>query len=85
MCPKSQRDLLLVLTIIGSSICLLLIVWGIFLVADDFPSISAEVVSGNYKALLTRARWNLPQSVFSGIVFIGTWLSYRRYHKLTLG
>ena len=85
MSSKTQRDAFLLLTVIGSFLCLALIALGAFLVIEERHSIISEIATGDGNALIGRVQSNMPLSVFASSVFVGTWFSYRRYHKLTFG
>ena len=72
----------LVLTITGIFMSLAFIVFSAFYVVNDWRSIASEIGAVNVGAWLDRMRTQLSGSLFGGLIFIGTFFSYRRYHKL---
>lgn len=85
MSQSTQREVFLVLTVGGAFLCLVFIAAGAFSVVDDWRSVASEIRTGNTATLLGRMKTQVLFSMLGGTTFIGTFLSYRRYHKLAFG
>jgi len=80
---KIHREFFLLGTILGTFLCLLVIFLGAIFAVRHGGYVAAEIVAGDSAALLARVESLLPLSLFGSVIFVGTWLCYRRYHKLT--
>jgi hypothetical protein len=82
MSTKPQCDLFLLLTIIGSFLCMaLMFLAGMFLL-EERREIFAEIARGDMEALLSHLKQFGLLPFAGGFVFVGTFFAYRRYQKL---
>ena len=82
MSKRMQRDLFLMLTVIGSFLSLSIIFLGVAVTEHSAHQIMTEITRRDTNALIAITKSMLPLSVLGGGVFVGTWVSYRRYQKL---
>lgn len=78
----AQRDLFLVLTIVGSFICTILVLLGGVYLLKVRRQITSDLAAGNLNGLLNHFQSIGPISFGGGLVFLATFFSYRRYQRL---
>jgi sterol desaturase/sphingolipid hydroxylase (fatty acid hydroxylase superfamily) len=83
MSKNEQRDLFLVLTVVGLFASFVIIVGSTVLVIGIGKAVLGEIKAWNTPALFERLRVSWPASVIASLVLLGTFFSYRCYHRLT--
>ena len=82
MTKKTQREVFLSMTIIGSFLTLFLLLFGAIWAVQAAPQVFAELGAGNRTGLAERVTKIFPISLGGGPVFCSTLASYWRYHRL---
>lgn len=82
MNKRLQRDLFLVLTIIGTLISLAVVAFGAWSFMDSGKDIAANFMNGDARTLAERAISYAPISLAASVILIGTLYSYRRYQEM---
>lgn len=82
MSKKAQREFFLLLSVIGIFLTMILIAHGFFSTIDKVDGLTSRGVTVDSKALIALAKHMMPISFSGSAVVIGTYFSYRRYHKL---
>jgi hypothetical protein len=78
---KTQRDFFLVITVIGTFICLAFIAIAIFMVTANLPQVTDEIAARDWRALAQRAQNTMPASCGFAALLAMTWFAYRRYRS----
>jgi UPF0716 family protein affecting phage T7 exclusion len=79
---KTQRDLFLLLTVIGTFLTLMLMILSGLFAMQMAREVLAELGRGNRTVLATCARRLFPIWFDGGLILLGTIYSYRRYYRL---